>query len=142
MTDIYTINQVSKIVQIPSSTIRYYDSLNFLPQLQKTAAGVRQFTQNDINGLRIIECLKRSGLSIKEIKEFTELSQEGDASIEERRELFYDARENFAKKLAQMQDTMKVLDFKCEYYDQAFEDGTESLVQKKMSLSDVVTAEE
>lgn len=138
----YSISQVSEILQIPSSTMRYYDSLNLLPQLQKNANGVRQFAQSDIDSLRVIECLKRSGLSMKEIKQFIELSQQGDASIEARRELFYDARENFAKKLAQMQETMKVLDFKCQYYDQALADGTETSVQKDMSLSDVVSVED
>lgn len=138
----YSISQVSENLQIPNSTIRYYDGLNLLPQLQKNSAGVRQFAQSDIDTLRVIECLKRAGLSIKEIKQFTELSRQGDASIEQRRELFYDARENFAKKLAQMEETMKVLDFKCAYYDQAVEQGSEKIVQKEMSLSDVVSTNE
>lgn len=137
----YSISQVSEILQIPSSTIRYYDGLELLPRLRKSANGVRQFSQNDINTLRIIECLKRAGLSMKEIKRFTELSRQGDASLQERRGLFYNARENFEKKLTQMQETMKVLNFKCAYYDQALADGTEKSVQVDRSLDDVVSAE-
>lgn len=137
----YSISQVSEILQIPSSTIRYYDGLELLPRLQKSANGVRQFSQNDINTLRIIECLKRAGLSMKEIRRFTELSRQGDASLQERKELFYNARENFEKKLTQMQETMKVLNFKCAYYDQALADGTEKSVQTDRSLDDVVSAE-
>lgn len=134
----YSISQVSKVLEIPSSTLRYYDSLDLLPDLQKSANGVRQFSQADINTLRIIECLKRSGLSIKEIQKFTDLIAQGDDSIEERRKMFYDARANFAKKMAEMQETMNVLDFKCAYYDQAVADGTEVDVQKQMSLSKIV----
>lgn len=134
----YSISQVSNLLNLPSSTIRYYDSLNLLPNLQKSAQGVRRFSPDDLNTLRVIDCLKRAGLSMKEIKRFSELSAEGDASIAARRALFYHARDEFSQKLAEMQETMDVLNFKCRYYDQALADGTEEQVQKDLPLSEIV----
>jgi len=134
----YTIGQVAKVLNIPSSTLRYYDQLHFLPHLQKSAGGIRQFTQDDIDTIRVIECLKLAGLSMKEIQQFTIMIAEGDASLAQRQHLFHQIRQNFTQKLAQMQQTMAVLDFKCRYYDQAAADGTEEHVQQEMSLATVL----
>ncbi|MCW3778811.1 MerR family transcriptional regulator [Levilactobacillus namurensis] len=138
MSTTYTIGQVSTALNIPSSTLRYYDKLHFLPHLKKSASGIRQFDQADIDIIRIIECLKLAGLSIKEIQQFTQMLAEGDASLAKRQQFFHQIRQNFIQKLTQMQQTLAVLDFKCAYYDQATADGTEALVQKNMSLSSVI----
>lgn len=138
MTKTYTIGQVAKNLGIPSSTLRYYDKLNLFPKLQKSGSGIRYFTSEDVDTIRVIECLKKANLSIKEIQYFTKFVAEGDASIHQRRQLFYKVRQNFIEELHQMQQTLDVLDFKCRYYDQAIEDGTEKHVQKSMPLSEVL----
>lgn len=134
----YSIGQVAEQLTIPRSTLRYYDSLHFLPHLQKSANGVRQFAQEDIDTIRVIECLKKAGLSIKEIQKFTELIAQGDASLAQRQQMFYEIRQNFAETLRQMQQTMAVLDFKCRYYDQALADGTEKYAQQAMPISSIL----
>ncbi|WP_295730568.1 MerR family transcriptional regulator [uncultured Limosilactobacillus sp.] len=131
----YSIGEVSQITGLPSSTIRYYDSLEFLPYLQKNSQGVRQFTQKDIDTIQVIECLKRSGLTLKEIQNYTKLIAQGDHSLKERREIFYRTRQRLLNKMDELQATLKVLDFKCQYYDRALKEGTEKNVLAEMSLS-------
>ena len=65
----YTIGQVSELFHLPISTLRYYDKEGLFPQIERTS-GIRKFGNNELEALRIIECLKKSGLEIKEIKQF------------------------------------------------------------------------
>ena len=80
--------------------------------------------------LRIIECLKKSGLPIKEIKEFLAWCEEGDASLQKRRNLFYKRREEVRRQLHDLQDTLHTLAYKCWYYDAALAAGSEAAVAK------------
>ena len=66
----YTIGQISKKTGIPISTLRYYDREGMFPSMERSSGGIRVFSDREIGVLRVIECLKKSGLPIKEIKEF------------------------------------------------------------------------
>lgn len=65
----YTIGQVSAMFGLPVSTLRYYDKEGFFPNLERKG-NIRYFSDNELEALRIIECLKKSGLEIKDIKQF------------------------------------------------------------------------
>lgn len=65
----YTIGQVSEMFDLPVSTLRYYDKEGLFSELNRTS-GIRQFSENEIEALRVIECLKKTGLQIKDIKQF------------------------------------------------------------------------
>ena len=81
----YTIGQVSEIFHLPISTLRYYDKQGFFPDL-KRKGNVRYFSENELEALRIIECLKNSGLEIKDIQQFFVWVKEGSSSYEKRKE--------------------------------------------------------
>ena len=83
----YTIGQVSTMFDLPVSTLRYYDKEGFFPNLERKG-NIRYFSDNELEALRIIECLKKSGLEIKDIKQFFLWVSEGSASYEKRKELF------------------------------------------------------
>lgn len=74
--EMYTIGQVSKMTGLPISTLRYYDRQGLLPDL-KRHDNMRTFDDNDLEALRVIECLKLSGLEIKDIRQFMEWSKRG-----------------------------------------------------------------
>ena len=63
----YTIGQISEMFQLPISTLRYYDKEGLFPDLERSS-GIRRFSEKEIEALRVIECLKKSGLEIKDIK--------------------------------------------------------------------------
>ena len=71
----YSIGEVSKMFDLPVSTLRYYDKEGLFPDIQRVS-GIRQFSDNEIEAVRVIECLKKSGLEIKEIKQFMEWCSE------------------------------------------------------------------
>ena len=120
----YTIGQVSERFDLPVSTLRYYDKEGLFPALTRTS-GIRRFGEQELEALRVIECLKRSGLEIKEIKQFMEWCQEGSRTYELRKQLFERQKAAVEKEMEKMQETLDMLTFKCFYYEQAIKDGNE-----------------
>ena len=84
----YTIGQVAEMFNLPISTLRYYDKQGLFPKLTRES-GIRKFSDNEIEALRVIECLKKSGLEIKDIKLFMEWCAEGSATYSNRFELIH-----------------------------------------------------
>ena len=121
----YTIGQVSEMHHIPASTLRYYDKEGLFPHL-KRQSGIRQFGENDLESLRIIECLKASGLEISDIKHYFELCAQGSASYPERKQLFENRKKVVEEEMKQLQKTLDLLTYKCSYYDKAILDGNEA----------------
>ena len=88
----YTIGQVSKMFDLSVSALRYYDKEGLFQNLPKEPSGIRKFNDQSIESIRLIECLKKSGMQIKEIKEFMDWCSLGDATLEKRKEMFYEQR--------------------------------------------------
>lgn len=115
---------MSKLLGIPSSTLRYYDKEGLLPFVERSPGGIRMFKEKDYEWLKIIECLKKAGMSIKDIKRYIELSLQGDETIGERLQMFRDQREALLAQMAALQQTLDVLDYKCWYYETAQQAGS------------------
>lgn len=88
----YTISQVAKALNIPTSTIRYYDKEGLLPTLARKESGYRLFSDTEIEMLELIECLKETGMTIKEIKDYAQLTRLGDDSLQERHKIFLEQK--------------------------------------------------
>lgn len=120
----YTIGQVSEMFHLPISTLRYYDKEGLFPEIQRTS-GIRRFSETEIEALRVIECLKKSGLEIKDIKLFMEWCTEGSKTYEKRLELFLKQKKNVEAEIERLNQTLEMLNYKCWYYSQAIADGNE-----------------
>lgn len=120
----YTIGQVSEMFNIPISTLRYYDKEGLFPHLEHKG-NIRYFGKNELEALRIIECLKNSGLKIKDIKQFFIWVTEGSSSYEKRKELFEARKIAVESEILALQKTLSLLKFKCWYYETAMHDGNE-----------------
>ncbi len=120
----YTIGQVAEMFDLPISTLRYYDKQGLFPQLTRES-GIRKFSDNEIEALRVIECLKKSGLEIKDIKLFMEWCAEGSSTYSNRFELIQKQKEHVEAEIQQMRKTLDMLRYKCWYYTQAMNDGNE-----------------
>ncbi len=120
----YTIGQVAEMFDLPISTLRYYDKQGLFPQLTRES-GIRKFSDNEIEALRVIECLKKSGLEIKDIKLFMEWCAEGSATYSKCFELIHRQKERVEAEIQQLHKTLDMLTYKCWYYTQAMKDGSE-----------------
>ena len=120
----YTIGQVSKMFGLPISTLRYYDKEGLFPSMSREG-GIRRFGDQELEALRVIESLKRSGLEIREIKRFMQWCEEGPSTYAERGELFERRREAVLQQMEQLRKTLAMLEYKCWYYKVALADGNE-----------------
>lgn len=122
--NMYTIGQVSEMFNLPVSTLRYYDKEGLFPELNRTS-GIRQFSENEIEALRVIECLKKTGLQIKDIKQFMSWCMEGSSTYTKRKELFENQKKQVEAEISKLNKTLDMLNFKCWYYSEAIKDGNE-----------------
>ena len=124
-----TIGEVAKMFHLPVSTIRYYDKLGLLPVMERKG-GIRQFNQPEIETLRVIECLKQSGMELKDIQLFMEMVSQGPKTYQEREALFEKQLETVEEKIQELERTKAMIEFKIWYYGQAQKDGHEDSIQQ------------
>ena len=124
----YTIGQVSEMFGLPISTLRYYDKQGLFPKMERVS-GIRRFSDAELEALRVIECLKKSGLEIKDIKRFMDWCVEGASTYPKRRALFEKQKETLEAEIVHMNKVLDMLKFKCWYYEQASKDGSEDRVR-------------
>lgn len=127
----YTIGQVSEMYGLPVSTLRYYDKQGLFPGMQRNS-GIRRFGDREIETLRIIECLKRSGLELKDIKQFIDWCEQGPSTYEQRRELFVKQKALVEAEIASMNKVLDMLKFKCWFYEQAIQDGSDERIRRML----------
>ena len=127
----YSISEAAKKAGITASTISYYEKEGLLPSIKRDKNGIRSITDDDLQHLKIVECLKATGMPIKDIRKFIDLCAEGDNSLQERYELFLDRKKAIQKQIADLQKVEKVIDFKCWYYQTAIDAGTEKIHKGK-----------
>ena len=125
----YTIGQISEMFQIPVSTLRYYDKEGLFPGLER-AGGIRKFTEKELEAHRVIECLKQSGLEIREIKTFMEWCSEGSSTYPQRKALFDRQEEAVKAEMRRLEKTLAMIRYKRWYYEEAMKDGTEERVRQ------------
>ena len=120
----YSIGQVAEMFSLPISTLRYYDKQGLFPNMERVS-GIRKFSKTEIEALRVIECLKKAGMEIKDIRQFMDWCKEGPATYPQRKELFETQKAHMEEEIARMNRTLDMLKFKCWYYEQAIRDGNE-----------------
>ena len=124
----YTIGQVAELFHLPVSTLRYYDKQGLFPGMARTS-GIRRFGEGELEALRVIECLKKSGLEIRDIRQFMDWCTEGAVTYPQRLELFQRQRANVEEEIVRLNKVLDMLKFKCWYYEQAMADGGEERVK-------------
>ena len=120
----YTIGQVSEMTGLPISTLRYYDKEGLFPHMERVS-GMRRFGEQELEALHVIECLKASGLEIRDIRQFMQWCTEGASSYPKRRQLLERQKETLEAQMDDLRRSLAMLQSKCWYYEQAMRDGGE-----------------
>ncbi|BDR55491.1 MerR family transcriptional regulator [Xylocopilactobacillus apis] len=124
----YSISEAAQMLNVSPSTLRYYDQEGIIPDLHKNKSGIRKFTSQNIETLNLIGCLKCAGMSIKDIKVFMEWCNLGDSTLTKRLEMFQNLKNKTLAQMQELQNTLDTIEYKCDYYTQAVQDGTEKNV--------------
>ncbi|MBB3128329.1 DNA-binding transcriptional MerR regulator [Paenibacillus rhizosphaerae] len=123
----FSISEVAKQLNLTIYTLRYYDKEGLLPNVERTISGTRLFKKSDIDALKIIECLKATGMPIKEIKNFINWCSEGDTTLQQRYDMFIERKAAVEAQMEELKKTMEVIEHKCFYYKTALDAGTEDV---------------
>lgn len=132
----YTVGEMAKLLGVPASTLRYYDKEGLLPFVERSPSGMRMFQEKDYEWLQIIECLKKTGMPLKDIRTYIDMAMQGDATINDRLQMMYRQREAVRAQMAELRKTLDTLDFKCWYYETAKAAGS-TAVPRNMALEEI-----
>ena len=125
----YTIGEAAQRMHLSAPALRYYDKEGLLPFVDRSAGGARMFKESDFEWLRLIECLKSTGMPIRDIKQFIDWYMEGDTTLPQRRDMFYERRRAVEAQIETLQATLDMIDYKCWYYDTAVAAGSSRALQ-------------
>ena len=131
----YSIGQVAQKMGLTAHTLRYYDKEGLLPFVKKNSSGLRMFSDEDIDWLVVIECLKGTGMQLRDIKQYIDWCQEGDATIGRRLEMFKRQKAKLEEQLRQLQQYMEKINYKIAYYTEAATKGSVDQAQKNKNLA-------
>ena len=114
----YSIQDVSKKTGLSAHTLRYYEKEGLIRGVERSQGGFRQYTDEDLEALGLICCLKNTGMSLQEISQFVQLTQQGDCTLKERVELLRQQRENVVRRMEEMQRYLDKVTWKINFFSE------------------------
>lgn len=132
----YTIGEMAKRLGVAPSTLRYYDKEGLLPFVERSSGGIRMFKEADFEWMQIIECLKKTGMHLVDIKHFVEMAMQGDDTIDTRLALIVKQKKAVQDQIDDLEKTLKTLQFKEWYYQTAKNAGT-TAIPRNMPLEEL-----
>lgn len=124
------IAEVSERYGISSDTLRYYERIGLIPHVNRNEGGIRDYTDLDIRRVEFIKCMRSAGLSIEVLIEYMGLIQQGDETIEARKEILLEQRDLLEARLQDMQKTLELLDYKIQVYENRILTKEKAIIQE------------
>ena len=118
----YSIQDVSKKTGLSAHTLRYYEKEGLLSNVERTPGGFRQYTDEDLEALGLICCLKNTGMSLQEITRFVTLTHEGDQTLKDRVEMLREHRESVITRMEEMQKYLEKVTWKLNFFSEKLRD--------------------
>ena len=111
------IAEVSKKYELSADTLRYYERVGLIPEVNRNKSGIRDYTEEDCNWVEFIKCMRSAGLPIEVLIEYVALFGQGDETIKARKELLTEQRKRLIEKMEDIKKTIERLDYKIERYE-------------------------
>ncbi|WP_041700752.1 MerR family transcriptional regulator [Clostridium kluyveri] len=112
------IAEVSQKYDITADTLRYYERVGLIPPVNRSASGIRNYTEEDCNWVGFIKCMRSAGLSIEVLVEYVTMFQQGNSTIKARKELLIEQRRQLIERINEMKQTLERLDMKIDGYEE------------------------
>jgi MerR family transcriptional regulator, aldehyde-responsive regulator len=132
------IAEVSERYEISSDTLRYYERIGLIPPVNRNASGIRDYSDLDLRRVEFIKCMRSAGLPIEVLIEYVALVQQGDKTIEARKEILKEQRELLAARMSEMQKTLDILDHKIEVYESALLKKEKEMIQTEVQALEII----
>ena len=115
-----TIQQVADATGLTLHTLRYYEKAGLLPGVERNAGGHRRYQRSDVDWLLFLMRLRLTGMPIHKVREYFELVQAGDHTVDARGELLKSHRESVLNQIQELEKNLKVLNFKIDLYERGW----------------------
>ena len=112
-----TIAEVSKKMELSTDTLRYYERIGIIPEVERSESGIRNYTEHDLVWIEFAKYMRSAGMGIESLIEYIKLYNKGDATLEARKQLLIDQRETIVNRINELKETLEKLDFKIQNYD-------------------------
>jgi DNA-binding transcriptional MerR regulator len=132
------IAEVSERYGISSDTLRYYERIGLIQPVNRSENGIRNYGEIDVRRVEFIKCMRSAGLPIEVLIEYVGLVQQGDQTIEARKEILKEQRDLLASRMKDLQKTLDLLDHKIEVYENAVLTKEKNTIQTEDQISEIV----
>jgi MerR family transcriptional regulator, aldehyde-responsive regulator len=123
------IMEVSEKFGLSSDTLRYYERIGLIPLVHRKGNGIRDYSKLDLRRVEFIKCMRSAGLPVEVLIEYVGLVQQGDKTIEARKDILVEQRELLVARMKEMQKTLDILNHKIEVYENAVLEKEKGIVQ-------------
>ena len=123
------ISEVSDQCGISADTLRYYERIGLLPPVNRNKSGIRDYSEIDVRRVEFVKCMRSAGLPIDALIEYYGLVQQGDQTIEARKEILNEHREQLVAKMEEIQKTLDLVDYKIKVYENALLKREREIIQ-------------
>jgi DNA-binding transcriptional MerR regulator len=106
----------SEMVGLSAHTLRYYEKIGLLKNIQRNSGGHRLYTAHDVAWITFVKRLKETGMQLNEILEYARLSDGGEETINNRQEILIKHRENLVEHMNLLEKHLNALDYKINLY--------------------------
>ena len=113
-----TITEVSRKYGVTPDTLRYYERIGLIPPVPRTKGGVRDYDAESCGWVELMRCMRSAGVQIEALIKYVELFRQGEETIEARKAILLDQRDQIVERMAEMQRSLDRLNAKIEGYEQ------------------------
>jgi MerR family transcriptional regulator, aldehyde-responsive regulator len=125
------IAEVSEQYGLSTDTLRYYERVGLIPAVNRNGSGIRDYNELDLRRVEFIKCMRSAGLPVEVLIDYVALVQEGDKTIEARKEILVEQRKLLVERMNEMQKTLDILNHKIEVYEKAVLKKEKEMVQEE-----------
>lgn len=126
-----TIAEASKKVNLSADTLRYYERIGLIPEVNRTESGIRNYTEEDLGWIEFSKCMRNAGMSIEALIEYIKLYKKGDATLESRKQLLISQKDVIKERLEEIQNTFDRINYKIKNYEKILVEREKDLLKKK-----------
>ncbi|MCM3626647.1 MerR family transcriptional regulator [Paenibacillus glycanilyticus] len=119
--------EVSAKFELSQDTLRYYERIGLIPPVNRNNNGIREYSEDNLRWVEFIKCMRSAGLPIEALIEYVNLTQQGESTLNTRKELLIEQREQLRLRIVEMVETMERLDSKIENYEQSLSETERAL---------------
>lgn len=124
-----SISEVSEKYDISADTLRYYERIGLLPPVPRNKSGIRDYDETSCGWIQLMKCMRKAGVQIEALIEYVALFSQGDETIEARKQILREQRDQLSERISEMQTSLELLNSKIDRYEQGLMTVEQQLIR-------------